>query len=269
MRIMSLLVLATLCTVQALGAEVPAVEIFNEVAMVKLPGGTFSMGDADGAEDAKVVRQVTLSPFYMDIYEVTQKEFNRHMDINPSKFDDQQGPVERVRWMEAAEYCNARSRAENLTPCYNEETWECNFEADGYRLPTEAEWEFACRAGSTDALPFAAEELSRHAWIRSNSKSKTHAVGEKKPNAWGLYDMFGNVAEWCNDYYAPYDPAQTDNPTGPATGEKRVLRGSDWSSRPGRISSAARTADDPANADICQGYDTYGFRCVKRVKESE
>ena len=233
--------------------------------MVLMPGGSFTMGDAKGKADEKP-RQVELSPFYIDKYEVTQKEYSSLTGQNPSRFQGDEKPVERVRWTDAALFCNLRSQKEGLKPCYNTETWACDFSADGYRLPTEAEWEFACRAGSTGKFNFAGGErqLTKYAWVRKNSKDQTHKVGSLKPNAAGLFDMYGNVAEWCNDYYTE-NPAGGKDPRGAEAGAKRVLRGGSWQDRPKSVSSSARAADDPATADICQGYDTYGFRCVRNA----
>jgi formylglycine-generating enzyme required for sulfatase activity len=232
--------------------------------MVLLPGGEFTMGDAK-FEDAKPVK-VTLSPFYMDKYEVTQQEYAEMTGTNPSNFRGGNLPVERIRWNDAARYCNLRSEKEGLTPCYNPTTWECDFSANGYRLPTEAEWEYACRAGSTGDYHFedGPRKLATYAWFRTNSDETTHPVGTRKPNAFGLFDMYGNVLEWCNDFYAPELKGGT-NPTGPTSGAKRVLRGGSWQDRPKKITNALRVSDDPATADICQGYDTYGFRCVRRA----
>ena len=231
--------------------------------MVPLPGGSFTMGNANGNADEKP-RAVTVSPFLIDRCEVTQGEYAALTGANPAKFKGDTLPVECIRWHDAARFCNARSRKEGLKPCYDEKTWECDFAADGYRLPTEAEWEYACRAGSAEALPKG--DLKQYAWMRSNSAEKTHPVGSLKPNAWGLFDMYGNVAEWCNDWYAPELAGGTD-PRGAAKGEKRVLRGGSWKDRPKRISASFRDKDDPATADICQGYDNYGFRCVRRAKD--
>ena len=129
-------------------------------------------------------------------------------------------------------------RAEGLEPCYNEDTAECNFAANGYRLPTEAEWEYACRAGSKTAYSFGADDgqLGRFAWFKENANKKTHPVGQKQPNAWGLYDMHGNVSEWCNDIYdeSYYQKSPSENPTGPAEGKQYVLRGGSWASSRGR-----------------------------------
>lgn len=238
--------------------------------MVLIPAGTFMMGG--NAPDAKP-HQVEISAFMMDKFEVTQSEYRLLTGENPSRFKGDNLPVERLRWNECLKYCNLRSEKEGLKPCYDLKTGDCDFTANGYRLPTEAEWEYACRAGSTGEFSNAGgqRKLDEVAWFRNNSKETTHRVGAKKPNAFGLFDMYGNVAEWCGDYYDPqyYENSPNKDPRGPSQGSKRVLRGGSWKDRGKNISSSIRMFDDPATADICQGYDTYGFRCVKNASESK
>jgi formylglycine-generating enzyme required for sulfatase activity len=238
--------------------------------MVKIPGGEFMMGGK--APDAKP-HKVKVSPFMMDKFEVTQGDYRTVVGENPSRFKGDDLPVERVRWNDCIRYCNMRSAKEGLKPCYDLETGKCDFSADGYRLPTEAEWEFACRAGSAKDLSNKGgmRKIGDAAWLRKNSKETTHKVGSRQPNAFGLYDMYGNVAEWCNDFYDAdyYAKSPAQDPKGPEAGKKRVLRGGSWQDREKKISSFMRMSDDPATADICQGYDTYGFRCVKRVSSGK
>ena len=248
--------------------ELPNEIVISGVEMVLVPGGEFTMGN-HAQRDASPPHSVTVSPLYMDRYEVTQQLYERIMGKNPSRRRGEQNPVERVRWTDALRFCNARSTEEGLTPCYNLETWACDFAADGYRLPTEAEWEYACRAGSTSDYYFegGAEQLATHGWSRDNARRKHHPVGEKEPNDFGLYDMAGNVREWCNDWYAPdaYTTEHDTDPHGPTSGEKTVLRGGAFSSSAESCTSWARYCDDPGFTDACVSSDDYGFRCVKRI----
>ena len=186
----------------------------------------------------------------------------------PSHFKGDERPVEQVGWGEAAIYCNLRSKDEGLQPCYDETTAKCNFAANGYRLPTEAEWEYACRAGSADDYGFGADprQLPQHGWFAENSGKTTQPVARKKPNAWGLFDMHGNVAEWCNDFYGAgyYPKSPAANPRGPDEGERYVLRGGAWNSTAERCRSAARRYESPGFQDACFARDAIGFRCVRR-----
>ena len=138
----------------------------------------------------------------------------------------------------------------------------------GLRLPSEAEWEYACRAGSDGRYCHGdgEEKLGDHAWYRDNSGTVTHEVGKLNPNRWGLYDMFGNVAEWCNDIYSDsyYAESSRENPRGPQSGKKRVLRGGAWNSSASACRASARYADMPGISDACFARNTYGFRCVRR-----
>jgi formylglycine-generating enzyme len=206
----------------------------------------------------------------MDRCDVTQAEYERLMGKNPSLQKDHRCPVDHVRWADAAAYCNARSREEGLRPAYDAQTGQCDFGADGYRLPTEAEWEYAARAGTKTAYFFGndAAELPRYAWFKENSTRGSHPVGQKLPNAWGLYDTSGNVWKWCNDFYGEeyYREGPDRDPRGPATGENRVVRGGGWNSRPDHCRSAYRNYEMPAFSDVCFAKDVHGaigFRCVR------
>lgn len=238
------------------------------IEMVLIPAGEFLMGDDAGEEDEKPARRVRVGPFCMDRYEVTQKSYEALMGNNPSRFKGADRPVERLGWPAAARYCNARSLKEGLKPCYEANTFACDFGASGYRLPTEAEWEYACRAGTTGAYSFdgGASAAGEYAWTRENAGGSTHPVGQKRANPWGLHDMHGNVAEWCNDYYAPaaYASAEANDPRGSAAGDYRVLRGGSWRSGAEVARSAARVGESPGAGDVCLGYEAYGFRCVRR-----
>lgn len=233
------------------------------IEMVYLPGGEYIMGEGESAHKVK------LSPFYIDKYEVTQGMFKRIEIPDASHFKGEKHPVEMTIYTSAAIYCNERSIEEGLTPCYDEKTWECNFEANGYRLPTEAEWEYAARAGTPGKYYFGTDNksLKDHAVFKVNSSGRTADTGTKKPNPWGLYDMYGNVAEWCYDYYSAdyYTTSDYENPKGPSKGETKVLRGGSWKDTEEKINSYARSTGMMINGG-CALFDTSGFRCVRKAE---
>ena len=238
------------------------------IVMVLIPGGEFYMGSNSGRPDERPAHKVRVSSFYMDVYPVTQASYQQLMGTNPSRVKNPKAPVERVRWTDAIRYLNARSKAEGLEPCYDLKTGKCDFQASGYRLPTEAEWEYACRAGTRTKYFFgnSPAKLSLYAWYKSNSGHKTRPVGTKKPNPWGLYDMYGNVWEWCNDWYSRdyYKHSPTVNPRGPATGTKKVLRGGSYDSPASECTSTYRHSAPPGSADVCF-QQPFGFRAVRRA----
>jgi formylglycine-generating enzyme required for sulfatase activity len=207
----------------SLAGEPRPVEVVtgSGVPMVSLPGGAFIMGSKQGNPDEAPPHQVKVSGFLMDKWEVTQEMFARVQLPNPSHWQDgPKKPVERVRWRDAKQYCNERSLLEGLKPCYNEKTldWDCDYTANGYRLPTEAEWEYACRAGKDEAYEVGqVARLRQYAWFAENADRKTHPVGQKRPNGWGFHDLYGNVSEWCEDVYDPayYKTSPTLDPSGP------------------------------------------------------
>jgi formylglycine-generating enzyme required for sulfatase activity len=235
--------------------------------MVEIKAGKFVMGDK--AEPDAVPHEVMLSGFMMDKYLVTQELFQKVTASNPSRWKADKNPVEQVRWSDAVKFCNKRSEIEGLKPCYDVQKWTCDFNANGYRLPTEAEWEYACRAGTTTDYFFGPTPalLKEYAWFDKNSGGKPKPVGQKKPNPWGLYDMVGNVWQWCNDFYKVdyYRESPPENPRGPATGKTKVLRGGAWRFSDDNCRSGYRYNENPGYADVCFGYDIYGFRCVRAV----
>jgi formylglycine-generating enzyme required for sulfatase activity len=212
------------------------------IEMVAVPAGSFEMGSASHDEPDQKLHKVYVSAFSMDKYPLTQEAYEKLMGHNPSLWKGPRHPVDQIRWRDAAAFCNARSQAEGLQSAYDTKTWACDFNADGYRLPTEAEYEYALRAGSSSEYWFgnSPEDLKRQAWFKGNSPRGTHPVGEKPPNNWGLSDMVGNVWEWCNDWYQEdyYQHSPERDPRGPATGQNRVVRGGCWNSKPDYCRSA-------------------------------
>lgn len=234
--------------------------------MVLIQGGTFKMGSNNGDDNEKPVHSVTVASFRICKYQVTQYDWTKIMGENPSRFKDnpangeKQGlrPVESVSWFDAIEYCNMRSMAEGLTLCYtiNAETVTCNWNANGYRLPTEAEWEYAARGGGRAARQsdysggYSMDEVG---WYYNNSGGKTHQVGLKAPNAAGLYDMSGNVGEWCWDWYGDYPSGAVSDPRGASSGEDRVDRGGTWNYDADDCRVSFRDGRSPDYRDISLG----------------
>ncbi len=236
------------------------------IDVIFIKGGEFIMGGDE--KDQSPLHKVKLSSFYMDRGEVTQGMYDKLELPHASHFKGKKRPAEMVSWVNAAIYCNERSIEEGLKPCYNEETWECDFTADGYRLPTEAEWEYAARGGSKSKYFFGntSKNLKNYAVYKKNSQGRTADTGTRKPNSLGLTDIYGNVSEWCNDYYAPdyYRKSAVENPRGPKKGNARVIRGGSWNDDADSIGSSVRGRDDSIN-DACILRDTIGFRCVRRA----
>jgi formylglycine-generating enzyme required for sulfatase activity len=201
--------------------------------------------DSDAGSNEKPQHKVRITkPFYLGVYEVTQAEYEKVMVENPSYDKRATNPVEMVSWAEATEFCKRLSATEGKA----------------YHLPTEAEWEYACRAGTTTQYSFGDDEVSlgEYAWYTNNATMKTHAVGEKKGNAWGLHDMHGNVWEWCQDWYAGdyYANSPTDDPQGPSSGASyRVVRGGCWIDSAWSSRSAFRYRIEARNR-----YERLGFR---------
>ncbi len=239
--------------------------------MVLIKGGTFSMGDK--AEADATPHEVTVSSFMMDKFLVTQEFFQKVTGQNPSRWKGDKNPVEQVRWSDAVRFCNARSALEKLKPCYDTNSWQCDFTADGYRLPTEAEFEYACRGGTTTDYFWGStpDKIKEFAWYDKNSGGRPKPVGTKKPNPFGLFDIAGNVWEWCNDFYAVdyYKTSPKTDPRGPATGQNKVVRGGAWRFSDDNCRSGYRYNESPGYADVCFGYDIYGFRCVKKISDSK
>lgn len=242
-------------TVEPITSQTLAFEglyVTNSLGMMfsLVPAGEFVMGSTVGGSDERPPHRVRITkPLYLGVYEVTQGQYQRVMGTNPSYFKgDPQRPVERVSWDDAVAFCDKLSALP-----------EERSAGRAYRLPTEAEWEYACRAGTTTKWSFGDDEsaFGEYAWYLDNSRGTTHPVGQKKPNTWGLHDMHGNVYEWCQDWYKSdyYEESPTEDPPGSSTGSPRVLRGGEWGDDPSCCRSACRGRYGP----VCRNYNI-GFR---------
>jgi formylglycine-generating enzyme required for sulfatase activity len=253
---------------QQIAASNPATN--SPTDMARITGGRFVMGDK--TEIDAPPHEVVVSSFYIDKYLVTQEQYQKLMGANPSRWKGSNNPVEQIRWSDAVKFCNQRSRLENLQPCYDLKTWKCDFAANGYRLPTEAEWEYAARAGTSTPYFFGdnPSELGKYAWFDGNAGGRPRPVGQKSPNAWGLYDICGDVWEWCNDFYKVdyYQESPRQDPKGPDTSKTKVLRGGAWRFNAESCRCGYRYNENPGYADVCFGYDIYGFRCVRSISEN-
>jgi formylglycine-generating enzyme required for sulfatase activity len=211
----------------------------NSIGMKFKPiiGGTFTMSEAT---------QVTLTqPFELGVYEVTQEQYEQVMGTNPSNFKGSQNPVEQVSWDDAVEFCRKLS----ALPAEKKAGYL-------YRLPTEAEWEYACRAESPDDFCFGndVDRLGEYAWYNKNSENQLQPVGAKQANNWGLHDMHGNVWEWCQDWHGNYSTDMMVDPAGPSDGSLRVLRGGCWLLSSQHARSAYRNRNSPGYRDFYLGF---------------
>ena len=249
---------ANLCDAQSPQDQSPK-EVINSNGMklVLIPKGTFMMGSPEseeGHEEDEVRHEVTISQdYYLGVYEVTQAQYEKVMGGNPSyyqgaKVDNQNAelPVDSVSWDEAVEFCKKLS-----------ELPEEKKAGRVYRLPTEAEWEYACRATSETVYSFDDERglLPEYGWFDRNGSDRTHTVGLLEPNRWGLYDMHGNVWEWCSDWYGEYPAGAVIDPSGPKESGGRVNRGGSWNNTAESCRSANRFRDGPSDR-----YRLLGFR---------
>lgn len=250
-----------------------------------IPGGTFQMGSPAGEPERssdEIQHSVTVSGFYMSKTEVSQREYRAVMGSNPSETKGDGLPVTNITWYDAVQYCNKLSEVQGLTPCYTISgttvTW--NRAANGYRLPTEAEWEYAARAGSSTPFSFGDYVQNRDAncynaygynndasgsWVNGPDSylRKTVAVNQYPANPFGLYNMHGNAAEWVWDWYGGYSARAVTNPTGPEGGNAKVVRGGGWNDHPKHIRSAYRGAQ-PADVPLY----SIGVRPVRNAESS-
>lgn len=235
-------------------------------ALVVLPTGSFLMGSS--AADAHTLAErpqhkVAVSKrFAMAETEVTQGQYQAVVGTNPSFFkegpDWKQRPVENVSWLDAIGYCNELSKQEGLAPCYkvqgDEVKWEAGQDCPGYRLPTEAEWEYAARAGQSTKYA-GSDDPKEVAWFAETVKDeRTQVVKQKKANAWFLYDLSGNVWEWVWDYLASYQAGPKQDPAGPSSGMDRVGRGGSWDFPAWRARVAVRLGNDPGDRSRGRGF---------------
>jgi formylglycine-generating enzyme required for sulfatase activity len=221
-----------------------------KLELVLIPAGLFDMGSADagpGDEEGPLHRVRLSRPFYMGKYEVTQDVWQKVMGGNPSVFKGDRNPVDSVSWDECQDFLK-KLNALGKDP-------------GQFRLPTEAEWEWACRAGTSTQFSFGDADVGMfaHAWHWGNSGEFSHPVGTRKPNAWGLFDMHGNAWEWCSDWFDRdyYAKSPKKDPTGPGAGSDRVLRGGSWGGTARDCRSAHRCGLDPAGHS-----SLFGFRVV-------
>ena len=235
---------ATQPTTTATAAK-PTVKDFGNIEMIFVEGGTFSMGSraSDAYDNESPTHSVTLSSYYIGKYEVTQAQWRAVMGSNPSYFTGDNLPVEQVSWKDIQAFIKK----------LNAQTGK------NYRLPTEAEWEYAARGGnqSKGYKYSGSNTIDDVAWYDNNSSSTTHPVGEKAPNELGIYDMSGNVYEWCQDWFDSYSADSQTNPTGPSSGSNRVLRGGSWNSSAGCCRVSYRNHNFPVSWS-----NRYGFRLV-------
>ncbi|QUW01058.1 formylglycine-generating enzyme family protein [Chloracidobacterium sp. MS 40/45] len=216
------------------------------IELVLIPAGEFTMGEAGGEPDEQPAHRVTISqPFYLGKYEVTQAQWKQIMGNNPSKFVGDDLPVDSVSWKDVQTFLQRLNDADD--PFF-------------YRLPTEAEWEYACRAGGSGKY---AGNPDATAWYFDNAGGRTHPVGRKEPNAFGLYDMHGNVREWCQDWYDDlyYKKTPGEDPTGPTNGTWRAIRGGSYFANAAACRSAVRYKLDPELK-----LDSVGFRVAASVR---
>jgi formylglycine-generating enzyme len=253
--------------------------------MIFVEGGTFEMGYPLYEKTDRPVHTVTVDSFYIGKYPVTQAQYKKITGKNPSRFKDDENPVEQISWYDAIEFCNKLSRKENLTEYYkidktvvdssNQNEHDDlkylvtkNHGSDGYRLPTEAEWEFASKGGNYSGgyLFSGSDDLDEVGWYNKNSDEKPKNVGLKMKNELGIYDMSGNVFEWCWDWFEFYTDRAEVNPTGPEFGTNRMTKGGSANMFKNGCRSSSRTWGTPGNSDNPYMFLFAGFRVARNGK---
>ncbi len=246
-----------------------AIETVAGITLIPIPAGSFRMGADDGFVNERPVHTEHVKAFFLGTTEVTQGQYRTVMDSNPSNYVGKDNlPVDSVNWFDAVQFCNRLSDLAGLDRCYNEKTWRCDLSKNGFRLPSETEWEYACRAGTTTPYNTGAGEknLSEAAWYGNitagNSHNIPHPVATRKPNAWGLYDMHGSLWEWCNDRYREtYNaPVPRSDAEGPHNTPTRVIRGGSWINNPEFCRSSTRDFYTPG-----LHYLDIGFRVARNA----
>lgn len=206
----------------------------SDIDLVFIPSGSFEMGSNKGYGDERPSHKVTLDDFLMSATEITQAQYEKVINLNPSlETEDESRPVDGVSWYDAVIFCNRLSKAFELQPCYNLKNWQCDYTKNGFRLPTEAEWEYAARGVMQYEYGTHDGGISAFSANYNRNEGYSTAVGSYPVNISGLYDMAGNVWEWCNDWYGYnyYNNSPENNPRGPQSGNTRSVRGGSWLSK--------------------------------------
>lgn len=237
----------------------------NQIDMMVIPAGTFMMGDTEGGSELKPLHKVTLTRnFMLGKYPVTQRLWVRIMKSNPSHFKGDDHPVETLTWYDSVLFCNKLSEKEGLEKAYTIQGKEvqCNFDSKGYRLPTEAEWEYCAKANQNFTYS-GSDNPNEVAWTKDNSIGKTHPVGHKKANGFGLYDMNGNVSEWVWDGQRKYNDQPVENPV--YDGTLKVLRGGHWESRAKFRGVTLLRISSRNNVSPSYKCEHWGFRLARTI----